>query len=285
MYKIIILIALLLVGCKTDKKENGKLNVVATIPPIQYVIDRIADTTVNTYTLLGETTSPETFDITSAGMKYIANSDIIFAIGLIDFEQTIEQKLVSLSPESLYIRLSDVTDPIAGVCNHADHSHAHGVDPHVWLSLENMESIVELAASVLIEKSPVNKNFYRANRDELLNEILALNKSADTLLQEGSSFAIVHPSLTYFARDYDLEQIAIEQDGKEPSAVALKNLIDNLSAVNCNTIFYSRQNPMTVANHIAVEINAQTVEYDPVQYQWLEGMKSIVETLSNPENN
>jgi len=105
------------------------------------------------------------------------------------------------------------------------------------------------------------------------------------MLHKVNSFAIVHPSLTYFARDYDMEQIAIERDGKEPSAATLKSLIDDLKAKKCGTILYSRQNPMTVANHIATEIGAKTVEYDPVQYQWIDGMKSIVETLSYPENN
>lgn len=284
MYKIIVLVALLFVSCQNTTKENEKLNVVATIPPIQFLIDRIADTTVNTFTLLGETTSPETFDVTPAGMKHIANSDLIFSIGLIDFENAVDQKLVSLAPKSLYIRLSDVTDPIAGTCIHGDHSHAHGVDPHVWLSLANMKSMAELVSSVLIEKLPENKNLYIENRDNLINEIIALNNKADSLLQNVNSFAIVHPSLTYFARDYDLEQVAIEQDGKEPSAAALKNLIDELKDKRCETIFYSRQNPVTVANHIANEIGAQTIEYDPVQYHWINGMKAIVQTLSQSNN-
>ena len=284
MYKIIFLVTLILSGCGTTVKENSKPNIVATIPPVQYLVDRIADTTVNSYSILEETTSPETFDITPDGMKYISNSDIIFSIGLIDFEHSIEGKLTSLAPKSLYIKLADVTDPIEGICSHGDHSHAHGVDPHVWLSLANMESMAELVASVLIDKLPENKELYLKNRDNLIAEILVLDSTASSQLKLGLPFAIVHPSLTYFARDYDLEQIAIELDGKEPSAAALKELIDELREKDCTTIFYSRQNPITVANHIASEVGAQTIEYDPVQYQWLEGMELIVKTISSSES-
>ena len=280
MYRIIALAALLFVGCQNSTTDNDRINVVATIPPIQFLVDRIADTTVNTFTLLGETTSPETFDITPAGMKHIANSDLIFSIGLIDFENSIEQKLMSSAPKSLYVKLSDETTSIAGTCSHGDHSHAHGVDPHVWLSLANMKIITEKVAAILIEKLPENKKLYIKNRDNLINEIVSINAKADSALKNVNSFAIVHPSLSYFARDYNLTQVAIEQDGKEPSAAALKILIDELKTKNCETIFYSRQNPVTVANHIANEIGAKTVEYDPVQYQWMDGMKSIIETLT-----
>ena len=39
-------------------------------------------------------------------------------------------------------------------------------------------------------------------------------------------FVIYHPILTYFARDYQLEQLAIEEEGREPSAAQLKSLIE-----------------------------------------------------------
>ncbi len=293
MHKIIILLGLLMVGCVTVTEKNNKLNnkpnIVATIPPVQFLVDAIADSTVNTYTLLGETTSPETFDITTEGMKYIANSNVIFSVGLIDFELSLEGKLTALAPKSQYIKLADVTDPIVGTCNHDNHSdhtnhvHAHGVDPHVWLSLANMESMAELVAAVLIDKLPEHKSLYTSNLNKLLSQIKSLDSIALNQLKTKGAFAIVHPSLNYFARDYDLEQVAIEQDGKEPSAAALKGLLDELRAKGCEIIFYSRQNPMTVANHIAAEIDAQTVEYDPVQYQWLEGMQAIINTISTSE--
>ena len=41
-----------------------------------------------------------------------------------------------------------------------------------------------------------------------------------------SCFVIFHPALTYYARDYGIEQIAVENEGKEPSARQLGGIIE-----------------------------------------------------------
>ena len=51
------------------------------------------------------------------------------------------------------------------------------------------------------------------------------------------AFIIYHPALTYLARDYGLQQIALENEGKEPSAEHMRRIID--TARNLNPVSYT----------------------------------------------
>ena len=55
------------------------------------------------------------------------------------------------------------------------------------------------------------------------------------------SFIVYHPAWGYFARDYGLEEIAIEEHGKEPGARELARLVEEARAKKINEVFASPQ--------------------------------------------
>ena len=68
---------------------------------------------------------------------------------------------------------------------------------------------------------------YETNYNRLQKELQALDaRTAEKIARSGIEYFIVyHPALTYYARDYGLRQVAIETDGKEPSAKQLTAII------------------------------------------------------------
>ncbi len=96
------------------------------------------------------------------------------------------------------------------------------IDPHVWMSCSNARIIASNILKALCELEPKNKAFFEKNYQSLLSII----DKRDSTIKESfkkdpdlvCKFAIYHPILTYFARDYQLEQLAIEEEGREPSA-------------------------------------------------------------------
>ena len=54
-------------------------------------------------------------------------------------------------------------------------------------------------------------------------------------------FLIFHPSLTYFARRYGLQQIAIEHEGKEPSVSHMCHVIDEAMASGIEKVLIRSQ--------------------------------------------
>ena len=86
-------------------------------------------------------------------------------------------------------------------------------------------------------------------------------------------FIIYHPALTYYARDYGLRQIAIEADGKEPSAKQLTQLIRQAREDGVRRILYQSQFPASEV--IARDIDAEYAEVDPLREDVIANIEEI----------
>lgn len=286
MRKIVALITVILLASCVGKVNNDKPIVAVSIAPLGYIVEQIADSTVQILVTVPETTSPETYEMTAKQMAQISDAQLYFAIGLIDFEQQLGAKIQSIAPQTQYVNLSENMTLLEGSCGHDHgdgHNHDHLVDPHVWLSPRLMKQIAGDVARLLGEKNPDLAQLYGENYGRLALKI----DSLDVILQakfdscENKSFAIVHPSLTYFAKDYGLNQISIEQDGKEPSVLKIKKVIDSLTFHKVKKILYSRQNPNATAQQVASQIGAEIVEYDPLSGAWFDNIVYLSEVICN----
>ena len=106
------------------------------------------------------------------------------------------------------------------------------------------------------------------------------DKEIRCLLQEAdSTFLIYHPALSYFARDYDLKQISIEKDGKEPSPNQLKELIETCRKEKAHVIFVQQEFDKRNAQLIADELGVSVVSINPLSYDWNEEMLHVAKAL------
>lgn len=286
MRKIVALITVILFASCVGKVNNEKPIVAVSIAPLGYIVEQIADSTVHILVTVPETTSPETYEMTAKQMAQISDAQLYFAIGLIDFEQQLGAKIQSIAPKTQYVNLSQNMTLLEGSCGHDHgdgHNHDHLVDPHVWLSPRLMRQIAGDIVKLLCEKNPNLAELYGENYDKLVMKIDSLDSVLVNKFDscKSKSFAIVHPSLTYFAKDYGLNQISIEQDGKEPSVLKIKQVIDSLTLYNVKQILYSRQNPNATAQQVASQIGADVVEYDPLSGAWYDNIVYLSDVLCN----
>jgi zinc transport system substrate-binding protein len=91
---------------------------------------------------------------------------------------------------------------------------------------------------------------------------------------------IFHPALTYYAEDYNLEQVSIEFEGKEPAPGRVAELVDLGRSENIKVIFIQKQFNKETAQTIADEINAEVIEINPLAYDWIEQMRSVTHKLA-----
>jgi len=96
---------------------------------------------------------------------------------------------------------------------------------------------------------------------------------------EHRDFMIYHPALSYFARDYNLQQYALEVEGKTPSPVHLKELSDLGRERQITTIFLQKQFDVKIARVLAGEIGAEVVMIDPLDPDWQNQMLTIATRL------
>ena len=90
---------------------------------------------------------------------------------------------------------------------------------------------------------------------------------------------IYHPNLAYIARDYGLEEIPVEYEGKEPSPSRMRDLIDRARKENLRTIFVQIEYDTKNAKAIASETGAKIVLIDPLSENWMKSTTEIIDNL------
>ena len=181
------------------------------------------------------------------------------------------------------VDLSCGIDLIEGSCSHASHghNHAHGVDPHVWTSPKALQKMAANAYEAIRKAYPDSVK-YEANYKRLQEELQALDiRTAEKIARSGVEYFIVyHPALTYYARDYGLRQVAIEADGKEPSAKQLTATIRQAREDGVRRIFYQKQFPASTVEVIARDIDAEYVAIDPLGRDAIENIDTITDLIT-----
>jgi zinc transport system substrate-binding protein len=95
------------------------------------------------------------------------------------------------------------------------------------------------------------------------------------------AFMIYHPNLGYLARDYGLEEIAVEKDGKEPTPSRLRELIDLAKEDNLKIIMVQKEYDTRNARAIADETGSRVVVIDPLSENWYSATTGIIRILKD----
>ena len=228
----LLLIIICLTSCNTGKsKQNNEKPVIAvTIEPQRYFTEAIAGDKFDVISIVPKGSSPETYDPTPQQLVSLGDSKAYFRIGYIGFEQVWMDRLTDNTP---HIQVFDTSKDVDLIFEeeeiHGDHHHAGGVEPHIWNSTGNALIIARNTYKALCQLDKENEAYYLARYDSLSQRIIQTDSIIrETLKEPGATrtFMIYHPALSYFARDYGLQQISIEEGGKEPSPAHLKELVD-----------------------------------------------------------
>jgi len=155
-------------------------------------------------------------------------------------------------------------------------------DPHVWVSPRNARVMVENTYQALVEVDPDNQKYYQENRDQYLERLDQADQNLTHSLQKVNSKKILvyHPAWAYLCRDYGLEQISIEKEGKEPTSQDLTRLVDQARQENITLVFVSPQHNQENAQVIADELGGELVVVDPLASNYLENMAQVAEAFS-----
>ncbi len=278
----------LLTGCR-NAEQPEQTTLWVTIAPLRSLVQGITGDDFTVEVLVPPSASPETFEPTPRQFGTLTRSPLIFGTGLIDFERHLLERLER--PERI-VDLSEGVDLIAGSCSHAHGGHdeaectkhtehAHGVDPHIWTSPRELQRMAANAYRAIHAQWPDSAR-YTANYEALRYRIAEVDSLVSKRLRgmERRWFLIYHPALTYYARAYGLRQVAVEEDGKEPSAKRLAALIDSARRDGVRTVFYQAQFPASSVEVIAADIAGKAVRIDPLAEQVLDNILVITDELS-----
>lgn len=283
-YSLVILLCMfLLTGCFGQNKSNKDERIITvTIEPQRYFTEAIAGDKFKVVSMVPKGSSPETYDPTPQQLVELGKSEAYLRIGHIGFEQTWMDRLLENAPHTQTFDTSKGIDLIRGEGHtHGDHYHEGGVEPHIWNSTRNARIIARNIYQALCTLDKENEGYYLARYDSLTQKIEQTDHIISSLLEEGAdhAFMIYHPALSYFARDYHIEQIAIEEEGKEPSPAYLKDLIEISHLEDIRVIFIQPEFDRRNAEIIAKETQTQIIPINPLSYNWEEEMIHIAKSL------
>ena len=282
---IYILIILCLSACKPSAQSEQKPTITVTLEPLRYFTEAIAGDQYQVVSMVPKGSSPETYDPTPQQLVALNKSQAYFRIGHIGFEQTWMDRLASNSPQLKFFDTSEGIDLIRTAGHqHGDHYHAGGVEPHVWNSANNAIILAENIYQALCELDASHHSYYKERLDSLKQAIQQTDQTIRELLQKADrSFLIYHPALSYFALDYGLKQISIEEEGKEPSPAQLKTLIETCRKENIHVIFVQQEFDIRNAQLIADELGVTIIPINPLSYDWSTEMINVAKALTNKE--
>lgn len=277
---VFIVILMLFYSCSNHNSEQNKPTITVSILPQKYFIEQISQDIFNIEVLIPPGASPATYDPTPQQLMNISNSKLYFRIGHIEFEKKWTKALTEQNPNLKIINCSDGIKLIDALHND-EHGH-EGIDPHTWMSPKNVKIITDNIYKELLQLNDQNDSLITTNYLRFMNRIDSLNGLISDKMSkiQNRSFIIYHPALTYFSKDYDLTQIIIEMEGKEPSPFHMKELVSKAKTEGITTIFIQRQFDMAKAETIAKELNGRLVPIDPLDYNWENQIIEITKKLS-----
>ena len=278
-----LLIAGFLSACSPQPASQEK-TLYVSILPIRSLVKEIVGEDFRIEVLVPPGASPETFEPTPRQFIGLNEAQLVFNVGLLEFETALLDKI---EDRTKIVDLSRGIVRIEGSCAHAGRNgsdHAHGVDPHVWTSPRALQRMAENAYEAIHARWPDSAK-YTANHARLQEELRQLDlRTAEKIARSGIRYFIIyHPALTYYARDYGLRQEAVEADGKEPSAKRLTALIRQARKDGIGRLLYQNQFPVSVVETIARDIGAECAEIDPLREDAIANIDSITNLIVRPQ--
>lgn len=298
-FRHIIYIAALIFIISCNNTGNDKKSIIVTIPPLQNMLQEIIGDKMEATSLLDYAANPESFDPSLSDIRKVVDADAYFTIGHLPIENALLEKLSSGSKLPVIYNISKGVELLRGTHNHCHHGHGsehdevehdeaehdetHGdeIDPHIWSSYRNMRLIAANMLEYVCQIDPANSNYYTDNYKKLDARLEKLDNEAHLKLYnaQNSAFMVMHPTLSYFANDYNLKQLPIGSENKELSILQMREaiaeaMIHDADLVVMEDFSASRQN-----ENIIKELNLKTAIYNPLAPDWEAQLSNLVNVI------
>jgi zinc transport system substrate-binding protein len=274
------LFLLLLVSCNQAGSGKGEKIITVSIPPFKYFIDAIGGDDFNVNIMVPAGANPHIYEPVPDQIANLRKSVAYVSDGYLGFEMTWLDRFYETNSVMKKLSLGEKVDLIKPK-EITVSDHIEGADPHYWVSPKCALIISSEIKALLVDLNPGKKDEYEFNYTKLVKLINEIDKKATGLFAayRNKSFMIFHPTLGYLARDYGLREIAVENEGKEPTPSSLKELIDTGKAENIRVIFVQREYDVKNARAIADETGAVLETIDPLSEYWDVSINQIIDAL------
>jgi len=276
-----LLIFLLILSCGRRNEPESKI-ITVSIAPFKYFIEAISGDNFTVNVMVPAGSNPHIYEPYPEQLSKLRKSVAYISNGYLGFEVTWLDRFYEMNRSMKKLDLGNVIDPIVPE-HHDEGHHFETADPHYWVSPLCAMKMASSVKDFLTGLDPENRGEYEENYKVLMERIMETDSRAKELSSSGGkkAFMIYHPNLAYLARDYGLEEIAVEFEGKEPDPSRLIGLIERGNKDNLNVVLVQREYDTKNARVVADEIGARVIIIDPLSEDWYSSTNEIISILKD----
>lgn len=274
---VVLLMGALLTACSEPApagEETAKPIVAVTIVPQKTFVEAVCGDLVQVQVLVPPGNSPENYEPTPKAMEAFAKADIFFAIGVPAEDTGILAKAASIHTVRLDEEVAKEYPELEFEPGERDH--------HIWLSPRRVQVMVEVIAHEMGILDEANRETYRQNAAAYIEQLEQLDADITTALDgvQNRKFLVYHPAFAYIAADYNLEMLALEEEGKESTAKRLQEMVDLAKQNNVKVFFYQAEMDSRQVRAFAEEIGAETRLLEPLSDDYIDNLKNMATLMA-----
>jgi zinc transport system substrate-binding protein len=276
---LLLFIAVILLGdIRAADSPKTKMKTFVSILPQAYVVERIGGPYVEVHIMVGEGQSPATYDPSPKQIAMLNESKLYFRIGT-PFEKGLIRKIQS---SAKHLEVVDTRKNVK--LRYFERSTGPQIpDPHIWLDPKRVKIQADTICDALCRMDPTHANEFRNTLRAFKGDLTRLDAKISRELSplKGKKFYVFHPAFGYFADSYGLRQVAVEIEGKEPTARQMTALIEMAKKDNAKVVFVQPQYTKKNTETLAKAINGKVVTLNPLPRDYIEGLETMAHAIWN----
>ena len=257
---------------------QAKPTVAVTISPQAAFVREVAGDLVNVVTMMPPGANHETFSPPPQDMEKLSAAALYLAMGLPPERASLLPKLAEMNKN---MRIVDVQMEVAKT--YAPRFFApNDQDPHIWLSPKRAIVMVRMTAQELGAIDPANSATYKANAERYIARIEAADQEIQASFKTvwNRMFIVYHPAFGYFAEEYNLTMVALEEEGKEADPRRFREVIDMAKEKGIKVIFYQEDIDGRQSRTFAEELGGQAEKVSPMATDYVENLLRMARTFA-----
>ncbi|MEQ9365387.1 MAG: zinc ABC transporter substrate-binding protein [Leptospirales bacterium] len=288
-----------------ETPTGGELRVGVSVAPQKYIVDRIGGDAVSVQVLIPAGADPHAYEPGPEQLRILSDLTVYFRQGL-EFETACLRRLrginagmrvVDLGPDTIRPPSAAPGDPRYASDQEENRSsvadkdhlsesyaHAHGghLNPHTWLSPRLVRVQSDVILATLTELRPEHRSRFERGHSEFRAEVDRVDAYVRRRLAplRDRLLVVYHPSWEYFARDYGLRMLAVQESGHDPSARDLMKLVQLSRAAGVKTIFAEPGFNQRSVRVVARDIDARVEIIDPLAADWAQNMCDTADQIA-----
>lgn len=279
MIKNFLLVVACLACFACTIQAPSKPKILVTIPPYATLVQMIADDPIDVEIFVLPGSNPHTFEPSPEQIKKFAQAKIWFRIG-----DPIETKMVGFLKE----RNVEVIDLSQGfkLLGGQGHTHADGSlheekDLHLWLDPSLVATQVKEITRVMSKQFPEMASRFEDNSRALQQKLQDLDHDIMQKLQpyQGEYLLTSHPAFGYYCHRYELHQLSVEVEGKEPLPQDIAHLMRDIKDHPVPVLFVEPQYNQKGARMLAEKLEIPIAEINPYDENYFGMLNQLTEAI------